>query len=246
LNLAHFHRGCCHYGLGDLSAAVAEMRWTFASAARIGDSRTLCSSWLWARATKGDFPFEELKSCYPRRPDDIMSTVHGVLAEGLWHSYHGRTKETLEAFERAWAMVRKSLCVNSHTILTLPMLAMGLRRHADAVQSDDPHLADKLRRRGLRLAKWAAQITRLFPAAYPVSLREWSLLLAATGKTKKALRIADKSCAVAERQHAKYEHAQSLLVRGKLAHQLGRPEAEEQIRAAEAALEAIERPVREK
>jgi hypothetical protein len=45
---------------------------------------------------------------------------------------------------------------------------------------------------------------------------------------------------------ANRERAQSLLVRDKLAQQLGRPEAAELTHAAEAALEAIERPVREK
>jgi tetratricopeptide (TPR) repeat protein len=244
LHLAHFHRGCCQFGLGNLAEAVAEARWTFASSTRLGDARVLCSSWLWARATGGNLPFEELKSCYPCRPDDIMSTVHGVLAEGLWHTFHGRSAEALQAFEQAAAMVRKTFCVNSHTVLVVPMLSMGLRLHADALQAQDPHQAEQLRRRAARVAKWATRLTWLFPAAYPLALRERSLILAATGQPKKALELADKSCAVADRQKAKYEHAQSLLVRGTIARQLGRPEAGEQIRAAEAALEEIERPVR--
>jgi tetratricopeptide (TPR) repeat protein len=243
LHLAHFHKGCCQFGLGNLAEAVAEARWVFASSARLGDSRTLCASWLWARATRGDFPFEELKSCYPCRPDDIMSTVHGVLAEGYWHTYHGGTALALEAFERAAGMVRKTFCVNSHTILAMPMLAMGLRLHARAVQPEDAQQAEQLLERAGRVARWATRLTRLFPAAYPVALRERSLILAACGKTKKALKFADKSCAVADAQKAKYEHAQSLLVRGKLARRLGLPEAGEQIQTAEAAIDTIERPV---
>jgi tetratricopeptide (TPR) repeat protein len=243
LNLAHFHKGCCHFALGNLAEAVAEARWTFAASARIGDSRTLCSSYLWARATRGNIPFEELKSFYPCRPDDIMSTVHGVMAEGHWHSYHGRTEEALQAFERAGQLVRKSHCLNAHTILALPMLASALRLHADTAGRSAALHGDQLRRRAYRLAVWCARITRFFPAAYPLSLRELSLMLAAQGKLRKALKRADESCAVAERQKARYEHAQSLLVRGKIARQLGRPEAEEQIRRAEAALDAIERPL---
>src|SRR5262249_42128429 len=65
LHLAHFHRGCCHFGLGRLAEAVADARWTFASSTRLGDSRMLCSSYLWARATRGNLPFEEIKGCYP-------------------------------------------------------------------------------------------------------------------------------------------------------------------------------------
>ena len=169
-----------------------------------------------------------------------MSTVHGVLAEGCWHSFHGRTAEALRAYERAAKMVRESLCVNAHTVLTVPMLAMGLRLHADAVGPRDVHQAEQLRRRAYRVAKWATRITRLFPAAYPIALRERALTLAASGKTKRALKYADKSSAIAEAQKAKNEHAQSMLVRGKLAKQLGQPEAEQQIRTAEAAIQAIE------
>jgi serine/threonine protein kinase/tetratricopeptide (TPR) repeat protein len=214
LHLAHFHRGCCQFGLGNLADAIAEARWVFASSARLGDSRTLCSSWLWARATRGDFPFEELKSCYPNRPDDVLSTLHGVLAEGYWHAFHGRTTEALAAFERAALMVRKTFCVNSHTVLVMPMLAMGLRLHADAIQASDPKKAESMRRRACRVARWGTRLTRFFPAAYPVALRERSLILAACGKTKQALKFADKSCAVALTQKARYEHAQSLRVRG--------------------------------
>jgi hypothetical protein len=102
----------------------------------------------------------------------------------------------------------------------------------------------RLRKRAYRLAKWATRLTWLFPAAYPLALRERALILAANGKTEKALKYADKSCAVAEKQKAKYEHDQSLLVRGKLAKELGLPEADDQIRIAEAALGTIESQVR--
>ena len=245
VNITHFHAGCCHYGLGNLSDAIIEARWAFESSARIGDSRILCSSYLWARATRGDIPFEEMKSCYPDRPDDIMSTVHGIMAQGHWHTFHGRTTESLEAFERASELVWKNFCVNFHMILVMPVLAAAFRRRADAVQSVEPHQADQLRKRAFRTAKWAARITRLFPAAHAESLRELSLQLEARGKTRKALKIADRSCAVAQRQKEEYEYAQSLLVRGRLARELGLPEAEQQIQTAEAALETFDEMIQD-
>lgn len=244
LNLAHFHRGCCHFGLGNLTEAVAEARWVFASSARLGDSRTMCSSWLWARATRGDIPFQELNGCIPCRPDDVMSTVHGMLAHGYWHTFHGRSAEALQIYERAAELVRTTLCVNSHTILVMPMLAMGLRLHADKVQVSDQQQAIALRKRASTVAKWATRVTRLFPAANPLALRERALILDACGWPKRALKFADQSCAVGEAQNAKYEHAQSLLVRGRIARRFGHPEADEQIRTAEAALEAMEQPLR--
>src|SRR4029077_10093966 len=120
--------------------------------------------------------------------------------------------------------------------------AGALRKHADALETRDSQQSDLLRRRALRLAKWAKRITRLFPAADPGALRERSLILAACGRTQQALKFADKSCAVAEAQKARYEHAQSLLVRGKLAKELGLPEGEQQIRTAEAALDPSSGP----
>ena len=53
-NLARFHKGCCHYGLGDLDAAIAEARTTFEASIRIGeDSRAHSALYLWAKATRG-------------------------------------------------------------------------------------------------------------------------------------------------------------------------------------------------
>ena len=202
----------------------------------------MCASYLWARATRGNIPFEELKSCYPCRPDDVMSTAHGVMAEGLWHAYHGRTGEELAAFERSRGDDQEE---------PLYQLAYG-RRDADAggrLPTARGHRAGRgsgqerqLRRRALRAGTVGARITRLFPGRLPLSLRELALSLAANGKTRQALRAVDRSLAVAERQQAHYEHAQSLLVRGHLAQQLGLPEADQQIRAAETAARSPRTP----
>ena len=126
-------------------------------------------------------------------------------------------------------------------IVALPELATALRLHAEAIEANDLEQSKLLRRSAYRLAKWAARIMQFFPAAYPMTLREWSLNLRDQGYLRKALKVADKSCAVAESQKAKFEHAQSLLVRGQIAQQLGRPEADDQIRTAEAAIEAMDK-----
>lgn len=233
LHMAHFHKSCCYFGSGELENSIAESKWTFESSRRINDSRVMCSSYLWARATNGDFPFEQIGSCYPNRPDDVMSTVHGVMAEGHWHRFHGRTLDSLNAFERAAEMVRKSLCINSHMIVTLPELAKACRLHAAVIESDDPQQCKQLQKRALRLAKWSVRITRLFAATYPLSLRELALIYGDLGKYKKGLKFAKKSCELAEKQEAKYEHVQSLLVCGQLGKELGRPEAASQIAEAE-------------
>ena len=155
------------------------------------------------------------------------------MAEGYWHSFpQASSAEALRAFQRAYDLVKDNLAINFHTAEALPLLATALRLQADATQGENHRQSQQLRNRALKFARWATRITRLFPAYYPYSLRELSLQLAARGQTKKAHKYAEKSLAVAESQMARFEHAQSLLVWGKLASQLGLPEAAEQIRAA--------------
>jgi hypothetical protein len=79
---------------------------------------------------------------------------------------------------------------------------------------------------------------RLFPPHYPHALRELSHAYAARGRLQRAAWLAERSCAVADAQGARYESAESLLLRGRLAQELGLPGAEEHIRTAEAALAA--------
>ena len=63
------------------------------------------------------------------------------------------------------------------------------------------------------------------------------------GRFQKAWKLAAKSCRVAEGQKARYEYAQSMLVQGRLGLRLGRPEAADQIAAAEAEIARIEASV---
>ncbi len=52
------------------------------------------------------------------------------------------------------------------------------------------------------------------------------------GKHRRARRALDKSLRLAQRQDAKYEYAQTLLVRGQISQELGWPDADQQIRTA--------------
>ncbi len=201
--------------------------------------------YLWAKATRGNLPLDQLRTCLRPLPEDICATDHLVMAEGYWHRFHGRTEEVLAAFQRAYNLVKHHLTINFHTAEALPLLATALRLHADATHHKDPRHAQRLRQRALKLARWAVRITRFFPVYHPYSLRELSIQLAARGQVKKALKYAEKSCSVAQGQKARYEDAESLLQRGRLASQLGLPEAASQIHTAEAALEAIEKSVRD-
>jgi hypothetical protein len=239
--VAHFHLGCCYYWLGDQPKAVEKARETFETSIRIGeDSRAHSALCLWTKASHGELPFEELKNCFRSVPEDIVSTDDLLMAEGYWHTFHGRTAAALQAFEQAYDLPMRRLLINFHTAETLPALVMALRLHAEAIESTQPSQSRQLRRRALRRARWAARIARLFPTQLPVSLRELSLLLAGEGKIRQAHKLAERSSTTAHRQGARYESAKSMLLCGHLAARLELADAERQIRDAEAALDEIE------
>ncbi len=218
-NLAHFHRGLCKFMQGDSDEAGLVAKQVFADSVRIGDSRMMCAVWLWARVTDGDFPFDELKAQIPQRDDDIMSTVHALLAEGLWHSHHNRSDQALRVVERAAAMVRKSRCVNSHTILVLPMLTRMRRLRAAALASSEPALSKQLRRQSLRLARRSVWVMRLFPAARPLTWRELACVYRDLGRMRAARQAVRQSARIATRLQARVEQLEA----DKLAKQLAEP-----------------------
>ncbi|WP_447972837.1 hypothetical protein [Nitrospira sp. Kam-Ns4a] len=87
-------------------------------------------------------------------------------------------------------------------------------------------------RRGLRLA-------RSFQNNLPHALRECGLLAAIRGRPRRALKHLNESLAVAERQGARYEYAQTLLARGQVGCTLGWPGASDDLAAAERLLREL-------
>jgi hypothetical protein len=104
----------------------------------------------------------------------------------------------------------------------------------------EPNEAERVRKRSRRLARYAAILSRFMPTERPHALRELSLAWMSRGRLSRAWKLATRSCDEAGRMNARYEYAQSLLVRGRLAKRLGRPESDDQIREAESELARIE------
>jgi hypothetical protein len=98
-------------------------------------------------------------------------------------------------------------------------------------------------RRALKVARWATRFTHFLRLEHPFALREYSLTLAAAGRLRKAHKLADKSCQVAEKQQALYELAQSRLVKAQLSQQLGHSDGDAQIEAAQAAMAEFQRVI---
>lgn len=240
-HLAHLVTGCSHYGLGNLAGAAAEARWVFESAVRNGDNAFATVTLVtWARATRGALPFDELAGC--GRPEDgnHLCRAAVLIAKSIWHRHHGRTAEGVAASEEAWEISRSNACIVVFNMCVLTELVTALRVHAEAIEGDRPGEAERVRRRIRRLAPCAVLLSWILPTERPHALRELSLMWMSRGRFARAWKLAARSCEQARRMDARLEYARSLLVLGRLAKRLGRPEADDQIREAQARLDGIE------
>jgi serine/threonine protein kinase/tetratricopeptide (TPR) repeat protein len=238
-HLATFHLGLVHQAMGNLPKATELAKETFVSSVRIGDTRSHCSSYLWAKSVGGDLDLCELKACYTPVPEEIPPIVNSLKADAIWHLHHCRYEQAIEVLQRAWSLTRKSMVFMPHTIAVLPLMANAMRLEAESLRGKDTKPDLRKRKRALKTAKCATWLTRLAPIERPYALREYALMLKFTGRTNGALRVVEKSCKIALDQGAKYEYAKSLLVQGQLARELGIANADEQIRTAQAELKRM-------
>src|SRR5262249_22584954 len=78
-----------------------------------------------------------------------------------------------------------------------------------------------------------------FQNELPHALREAGLIAAMQGSISRARRHLDESLAVAKRQGARFEHAQTLLARGRVGLEVGWPEAEADVTMASQDLRSL-------
>ncbi|WP_339907218.1 serine/threonine-protein kinase PknK [Symmachiella dynata] len=237
MHINRFRSSCVHFRCGQLKEAIRIARSTFEAANQHSQHRLAQSALaIWVRATDGNLPFCELHQNTDEAIENYTATIQMLTAKAIWHLFHRRTEEAVLNAEEAVTMIRRQWNLNQETVGAIPIFARVLREHANVVSDDAPRYAQKLEKRALKVARRAVRFTSFLRLEYPFALREMSLSLAAQHKIRKAWSFAKKSCEVAKEQDARYEHAQSVLVCGQLGKQLGRPEAQGQIKAAETAL----------
>ena len=229
------------YGLGSLVEGFECSKTLFDACVRHEDHwLATWAVYAMARCTQGRIPVDELIECTKILPGNNLSGSTALMALGYWHTHHGRSAEALLAFEQAWQICWKNNYIVTLNTNVLSELATALRLHAEALSDRDPRNAAKVWRRFTKMARWANRLSRLLPPERPHALRELSLAYAHRGRVNQAWKLAAESCRKATALKAKYEYAKSLLVLGQLAKQLGRPEADEQIREATISIRQIE------
>jgi serine/threonine protein kinase/tetratricopeptide (TPR) repeat protein len=243
-HFAHFSIGMSHFGLGQLNKALEKSKWIFESCVRHSDNvfgpMAFC---LWARASRGNFPFDELFGCLGVYPGNNLATICVSMAEGYWHLHHGRTKNAVAAFEKAWLTSWANSYLVTYNSWVLTDYVAALRLHARALKSSDPKMEGIVRRRWHKIATWANYVSLALPPERPRALRELALVCESRGQIKKAWKLADKSCRKAQETRSEYEYAKSLLVQGLTGKKLGRPEAEEQILKAQRDIARLEKAI---
>ncbi len=194
---------------------------------------------IWALATGGGVPEEFLKQELKRVRHDAQGTAQVMLADGLRLMAQWQYEQAAYRFADALAVAKRAGIVNAYVAPNLAWLATALRCRAERQSGFAPqkrrallYRAETAARRALRTARWLQN-------DLPHALRECAHILALQGKSRRACRLFEKSMAVAARQGAEYEHAQTLLNYGQLRRELGHPDADEQIAAAEAVLREI-------
>jgi tetratricopeptide (TPR) repeat protein len=222
---------------GNLAAAIRSSRTAFDLAIRY-NRRGVFPGLLepWARASEGDFPFKKLCD---RLGDNDDWDREQLAAEASWHLHHERYADAQKALEKALGRLIRNPALAQQSASLLPMLVTAIRQRSESLRESDPRLSARLFRRALRRGRFAVLVCRLFPRQIPHSYREFALLSQSKGRLKRALKYAERSCNVAQQQCAQFEYAQSLLVKGRIAQELGMPSAETEIAAAEEQLSEL-------
>jgi len=240
MNMARYQLAAALFRLGEHREALQEAHRMHQSGLDLGDEQMAGISLdLWAFATAGRMPEDVVKAALAVKRSDAQGTTQVLLADGVRMMALDRYEQAEARFSEALAVARRAGILNAYVAPNLAWLATALRLQAEkqpayAVQQRRTLLARaaKAARRALRTARWL-QNDR------PHALREYGRILALQGKTRRALRSFAKSLAVAQRQGAKYELAQTLLADGELRQVLGQPGAEQQVAGALAALSSI-------
>ncbi|HVU73255.1 MAG TPA: EAL domain-containing protein [Mycobacteriales bacterium] len=240
VNTAGWNIALALYRLGDLPAAASFAQDVYSAATRIEDSTASgVSLSAWAKAAQGRVPPPLVNAELAHGDSDASTAAEVLLAAALRALAVDDLDAALSRIEEARAVVRRAGLRQEYVAPVSVWWATILRRRAERT----PAFARKLQRRRLAQAAKAVRRGRWQAAAYrnnlPHALRESALVAALRGRPGKAVRLAERSIAVAEQQHARYEAAASRVVLAKL-RLTGDAESRQALEDARAALAALE------
>ena len=240
VNIARYHTAVCLYRLGNLSSAASEAGRIHESGLELGDIQASGVAFdVWARASGGKVNPEALQVELNRPRHDVQATTMVRLAEGIRLFMIDQVDEAAATFEKAHQLARNAGVNNAYVRPTLPWHASALRRQAEKTSNWTPDRRAAVLKRAWKVAKKALKVARTFQNDLPHALREAGLINAMQGSIRQARKYLDESLEVAQRQGAKFEHAQTLLARGRIGLEADWPGAQEDVTTARQALRAL-------
>ncbi|MGD9127529.1 MAG: response regulator [Planctomycetia bacterium] len=226
------------YRLGDMQSAVEAAQRLHKSGLELGDEQASGISLdIWSMAGRGKIPEDILAQEVNRERADGQNKAQVLLAQGVQLTESGLHEQAVAALEQGVNNFKPIMLANAYESPNLAWLATALRRQAQSEIRLTPSKRDDLLKRAEKAARQAVLVGHRVQNDLPHALREYARILALRGKVKRSCRLLKKSLKIAQRQDAKYEHAHTLLVYGRLQQELGYSGAEELIASAEAALQ---------
>jgi len=238
-NMAWWQGANAVFRQGELARAVSEARKLYEACVEMGDEKLAGFALdVWSRASGGRLPADVVQRELQKEGKNVWATALVLLAEAVRRVRQNELKEAVEALTQAYDVCRDS-GMNAWVGPILPWLATTYRLQCARSTDLVPHHRRQLLQRAHRAARQALAVAGKFQTDLPHALREAGLVAAMQGSVKRARKQLDESLAVAERQGARFEHAQTLLARGRVGMEVGWPDAVEDLATARQALSAL-------
>ncbi len=246
MNMARYQMAAAMFRLGEHRDALREARRMHQSGLDLGDAQMAGISLdLWAFTAPSQLPEDIVKAALECERKDTQGTTQVLLADGVRLVALDKEEQAEARFTEALSVARRAGMMNAYVAPNMAWLTTALRHQVEKQPAYAVVKRRALLRRAAKAARRALKTARWLQNDRPHALREYGRILALLGRTRRALRCFAKSLGVADKQGAKYEHAQTLLADGQLRQSLGYPGAEQQVAGARAELAAIVVPVEE-
>lgn len=228
------------YFLGDLQDAYREAKQAYEKGKETGDHSAMAIAlYFWVPACPHNVPEGALQSARERQREDPLSTSAAIQGRGL--ELLLREDDPVEAAR----VIEESLSVARQRGLRNPCIFGGVTWKATALRCvAEREMSGANHQSSLSEAKKAVRdalkITKKYLTCRPRALRECAEIAAIEGHEDRAIRFLNESLRVAEQQNATYEHAHSLVARGKAGLKFGWPDAEQQLAEGKATIARLE------
>ncbi|MFV2068598.1 MAG: ATP-binding protein, partial [Pirellulales bacterium] len=234
VHMARYQVAAALYQLGDLPGAIDEAVRNHQSGLELGDEQASGIILdVWIRAARGALPEGILEAEVGRERTDVQGSTQVQLAAGIHKLESGDVEEAIEVLSEAFNSSARAGITNGYTIPALAWEATARRLHAEQTRDYTPQRRCAILRAAEKTARRAIRARWLCRNDLAQSLREYGLVLAMRGKTRRARRAFQKSLGVADSQQQRYQYAQTLMAMAKVGREAGWPDADNQFHTAE-------------